>query len=150
MALASFMTLTPTIVCLCLVNTNTLAHQILLVVLLFVVGMCIDIADVALMVEVDDVVTTLGERGSSGFSEKGALAQSFSLHNMAYSTGIFIGPSLSGLAELWGGWVTMVFILAIFAMCTSLLMWKASVSGLMNDDKPSEENDILLNNLNEI
>lgn len=97
---------------------NSLEQKVLLCALLALVGFSSDLSTPALAVELESVLAAK-ERESPGiFGEKGVVAQSFGLYDMASSAGILLGPILGGLVNNGLGWKAMTMVLALLAGLT--------------------------------
>ncbi|KAJ6146761.1 hypothetical protein N7497_008743 [Penicillium chrysogenum] len=136
---ASFVILAPSLICLRFVEEDSPSHIGLLCVMLVLVGMCIDLSQPALIVEIQRVLDDM-EAGDPGvFGGRGAVAQAFSLENMAHFGGLALGPMLGGFVEVRYGWKAMTLALGVLSAVTAMpMLW---LSGPMEEVSWTESAD---------
>ncbi|KAI3128411.1 hypothetical protein CBS147326_6913 [Penicillium roqueforti] len=136
---ASFAILAPSLICLRFVEENSPSHIGLLCVILCLVGMCIDLSEPALIVEMQRVLDDM-EAGDPGvFGGRGAVAQAFSLENMAHFGGLALGPMVGGFVEFRYGWKVMTLALGVLSAVTAMpMLW---LSGPMEEVSWTESAD---------
>ena len=107
--------------------------------ILGLVGMCIDLSQPALIVEMQRVLDDM-EAGDPGvFGGRGAVAQAFSLENMAHFGGLALGPMVGGFVEFRYGWKIMTLGLGILSAVTAMpMLW---LSGPMEEVSWTESAD---------
>ncbi|KAJ5512403.1 hypothetical protein N7463_001955 [Penicillium fimorum] len=121
---AGFAILSPSLICLRFIEENSPSHIALLCVILGAVGMCIDLSEPALIVEMQRVLDDM-EAGDPGiFGGRGAVAQAFSLENMAHFGGLALGPMVGGFVEFKYGWKVMTLGLGVLSAVTAMpMLW---------------------------
>lgn len=86
--------------------------------------MCLDLSEPALLVEIQRVLDYMEEVRPGIFGEKGAVAQGFSLVNMAHFGGLALGPMLGGFIDHRYGWKSMTLALGILCAVTAVpMLW---------------------------
>lgn len=91
--------------------------------------MCIDLSDPALLVEIQRVLDDMEEADPMVFGEKGAVAQAFSLQNMAHFGGLALGSMLGGFVDHRYGWKVMTLALGVLSAVTAVpMLWLGSRS----------------------
>ncbi|KAJ6185684.1 hypothetical protein N7519_006985 [Penicillium mononematosum] len=121
---ASFVILAPSLICLRFVGDNSPSHIGLLCVMLVLVGMCIDLSQPALIVEMQRVLDDMEAEDPGVFGGRGAVAQAFSLENMAHFGGLALGPMLGGFVEVRYGWKSMTLALGVLSAVTAMpMLW---------------------------
>ncbi|KAJ5462946.1 hypothetical protein N7475_007890 [Penicillium sp. IBT 31633x] len=136
---ASFVILVPSLICLRFVAKNSPSHISLLCVILVLVGMCIDLTEPALLVEIQRVLDDMEAEDPAVFGSKGAVAQAFSLENMAHFGGLALGPLVGGFVEFRYGWKVMTLALGVLAAVTAMpMLW---LSGPVVEDSWTESAD---------
>ncbi|KAJ5754404.1 hypothetical protein N7533_003947 [Penicillium manginii] len=143
-AFSSFVILSPTLVLLRFVEENTFQHKAILCVILATVGMCIDLGEPALLVELQKVLDDMEAEDPSVFGGQGAVGQAFGLQSMAHFGGFALGPMIGGFVSFHYGWDVMTLSLGLLSLVTAVpMMW---LSGPIKDDQISEtERDPLIN-----
>jgi MFS family permease len=128
-----FVLLVPVLVVFQFVTDDSLNSQVLFFVLLCVAGVSFTAQLVALMVEVSEPVERKEQECPGIFGEKGAVAQAYALHNMAWACGQLVGPILAGGLAETAGWTVMVIVLAAISGATAILLagTNEKVSGLL-------------------
>jgi hypothetical protein len=84
--------------------------------------MCIDLSKPALIVEMQRVLDDMEAANPEIFGDKGAVAQAFSLENMAHFGGLALGPMVGGIVEFRYGWKVMTLALGVLSAVTALPM----------------------------
>ncbi|KAJ5775357.1 uncharacterized protein N7511_000368 [Penicillium nucicola] len=138
-AFTSFAALAPTLICLRFVEDNSAPHKALLCVILVFVGMCIDLSKPTLIVEMQCVLDDMEAADPEIFGDTGAIAQAFSLENMAHFGGLALGPMVGGIVEYRYGWKVMTLALGILSAVTSVPM--LFLSGAVVEDTWTESAD---------
>ncbi|CAG8938921.1 unnamed protein product [Penicillium salamii] len=103
------------------VTDNTIAHVVLLILLLFILGLSITTAEICAMIEVSQVVDDYEAENPGAFGDKSPIAQSYALFNMAFAGGQLLGPLIAGTIRVNAGWGVMTLVLAIASGATALL-----------------------------
>lgn len=129
-AFTGFALLSIPLISLRLVNQNTTLHITILCLILGSVGLCVDLSEPALMVEIQRVLDDMETKDPGIFGEKGAIAQAFSLHSVAHFGGLALGPILGGVVSLHFGWDAMTLALGILALVTAVpMLWLSGARG---------------------
>jgi MFS family permease len=111
-------------VCLRFVEKNSPSHIALLCVLLGLIGMCIDSSKRALIVEMQHILDDMEAEDPWVFGGRGAVAQAFSLENMAHFGGLALGPMVGGLVKFQYGWKVMTLGLGVISAVTAMpMLW---------------------------
>ncbi|KAJ5177173.1 uncharacterized protein N7482_003050 [Penicillium canariense] len=127
-AFTSFALLSPTLICLRFVNQDTTLHIAILCLILASVGMCVDLSEPAIMVEIQRALDDMEANEPGVFGDKGAIAQAFSLQSMAHFGGLAIGPMVGGFVSFHFGWNVMTLVLGLLALVTAVpMLWLSSV-----------------------
>ncbi|KAH1481822.1 hypothetical protein KXX26_007429 [Aspergillus fumigatus] len=119
-----FFLLSPPLITLRFVESNTTPHIILLLSLLTLIGLFINACVPALYVETQQVLEEM-ERARPGiFGKRGAVAQAFGIQTMSSFMGMFLGPLWGGFIEYQFGWNTMAWTLGLLAAVTAVpMLW---------------------------
>ncbi|OKP12189.1 hypothetical protein PENSUB_2272 [Penicillium subrubescens] len=129
-AFTGFTLLSIPLISLRLVNQNTALHITILCIILGSVGLCVDLSEPALMVEIQRVLDDMETKDPGVFGEKGAIAQAFSLHSMAHFGGLALGPIVGGFVSFHFGWDAMTLALGILALVTAVpMLWLSGAKG---------------------
>lgn len=135
-AFSGFVILAPTLVCLRLVEQNTFQHKAILCAILATVGICIDLTEPALLVELQRVLDDMEAADPCVFGEKGAVAQAFGLQSMAHFGGFALGPIIGAFVSVRYGWDVMTFCLGFLSLVTAVpMLW---LSGPITDGPTSD------------
>ncbi|EMC99171.1 hypothetical protein BAUCODRAFT_31492 [Baudoinia panamericana UAMH 10762] len=120
-ATAGFIAACPLLILLRLVRYNTLSQKVLLCALLALIGLTLTLVLTPMMAEIAYAVDAKAQRHKPGFFGKnGAYAQAYSLFNMAWAAGCFVGPLLGGLIKERAGWGTTTLVLGIVSLVTAV------------------------------
>ncbi|KXG49822.1 Major facilitator superfamily domain, general substrate transporter [Penicillium griseofulvum] len=123
-ACASFVILGPSLICLRFVGENSPSHIALLGVLLGLIGMWIDSCKRALIMEIQRILDDMEAEDPWVFGGRGAVAQAFSLENMARFGGLGLGPMVGGFVEFQYGWKVMTLGLGVLSAITAMpMLW---------------------------
>ncbi|KAF9883915.1 hypothetical protein FE257_002658 [Aspergillus nanangensis] len=125
----------PSLVCLQFVRDNTLAHKVLLGVLLALCGLSGDLGQPALYLETQLVLDELEEETPGIFGQKGAVAQGFGLQTMANYAGLAVGPIVGQHLFDSFGWEVTMWTLGAIAGVTALPMFFLSNEGIMQEEE---------------
>ncbi|KAK3674180.1 hypothetical protein LTR78_006027 [Recurvomyces mirabilis] len=120
-ATAGFVIGCPFIMLMRLVDHNSLTQKVLLCALLALFGLAMTLVITPIMAEITYAVDAKARRHPPGFFGKnGAYAQAYSLFNMAWAAGCFIGPLMGGLINQRAGWGTSTLVLGCLSIFTAL------------------------------
>lgn len=107
--------------------------------ILVIIGACIDLSEPALLVEMQRVLDDMEAKDPGVFGVKGAVAQAFSLENMAHFSGLALGPFVGGFVEFRYGWKVMTLGLGVLSAVTAVpMLW---LSGRIEEVSWSESAD---------
>lgn len=110
---AGFISLTPSFILLRLVNHNGFSQIVLLCVLLFAIGIALNLVLTPVFTEAKAAVDEVQEEQPGVFGEKPAYAMSFALMNMAYAAGSLVGPLLGSFLVERIGWQSFTLLVGI-------------------------------------
>lgn len=118
----------PVIVCLRFVTENTIAHKVLLAVLLALTGVALAFSNTPLMAEITYVIVEQAEENPGIFGEKGVYGMGYGLFTMAFAAGGVVGPLWAGYVNDAAGWGTTMWSMAIWAATGALVvvLWLGS------------------------
>ncbi|KAJ6178064.1 hypothetical protein N7519_008525 [Penicillium mononematosum] len=144
-ATTGFLLLAPTLICLRFVEHNTMGHKVALCGLLALFGLFNNGTSPCLMVEMHKVVDELEVTNPEVFKRSGAIAQTFSLQQMAQFTGMTVGPMIGGLTDHRYGWKTMTLCLGLLSAITAIpTLWMSGREATGELPKNDQENEPLL------
>lgn len=124
MSFGCFILLSPTLICLRLVETKSNQQIALLVSLLLLTGIFIHACAPAMYVETQRALTTMELKSPGILGPKGAVAQGFGLQSMCQFAGIFFGPLWGGFVAYRFGWSAMTSTLGVLAALTAVpMLW---------------------------
>ena len=119
-----FVFLTPFLILLRLVNENDVGHVALLCILLFAIGVALNLV---LTPVFSEAMYTVDEKEAAQpgiFGPKGAYAQAFAQMNIAYGAGSLLGPLLGGLLVERIGWNNVTLLTGIScAVCVPACLY---------------------------
>ena len=119
-----FVFLSPLLILLRLIQSNTLSQLILLCVLLFLIGLALNLILTPIFTETKEAVDEIEERAPGVFGEGGAYAMGFALMNMAYAAGSLVGPLLGSLMVGRIGWRGVTTVVGVVcAVCVGPSVW---------------------------
>lgn len=121
-----FLTATPFLVLLRLVDHNNFTQKAILCVLLFFFGLTITLAFAPLMAEITYVVEAKERKAPPGtYGKYGAYAQAYGLFNVFFAGGCLVGPIWGGMIKDASDWGTMCWTLGLLSGLTALpcLIW---------------------------
>lgn len=112
----------PVFLLLQLVKNNSAGHVALLYIFLFLAGVASNLANVALMVVVTDVVDAVEKDYPGIFGKQGGTGQAYGLYNVAWSGGQVLGPLFAGYLMDAHGWATMVTVFGVMSGMTGVIL----------------------------
>lgn len=112
----------PVFLLLRLVTDDSTRSRVLFLVLLTLAGFSFTAQLVSLMVAVSEPVERKEKEYPGIFGGRGAMAQAYALHNIAWASGEVIGPVVSGELVEAAGWTVMVTVLATISGATAVLL----------------------------
>lgn len=99
----------------------TIQHELLFVLLIFLVGLFMTTCQAQVMAEVSDSVRQIEARHGIDSSKSSGMGTGFAFCNMAIAAGQFIGPLIAGVTRLGFGWSVMTFMLGILSLVVGLV-----------------------------
>lgn len=103
-----------------LVHDNSSGNVVVLVVLLLLIGTGTLILRVANMAEIGLTVHGMQAQDPDAFAGASLMGQAYALLNMAYASGEFIGPILSGFMSVKMGWNGMTLMWGVISFLTAV------------------------------
>ncbi|KAG8526731.1 uncharacterized protein KY384_008160 [Bacidia gigantensis] len=103
-----------------LINTDGVASLVGLCVLLFCIGLAVDMVLTPVFIETKEAVDERMEQEPGVFGEKGVYAQAYAQMNMAYAAGSLLGPVLGSALVEEIGWENVTLLTGIAcALCVA-------------------------------
>lgn len=124
--------------CLRFVTENTIAHKVLLGVLLGLIGVTLSFANTPLMAEITYAIEAEEAKTPGVFGTKGVYGLGYGLFCTSFALGGVVGSLMSGYVMAARGWGTLTWALAVW------MAGGAVVVGLFAGARPalaSEENE---------
>ncbi|KAJ5899991.1 hypothetical protein N7495_004735 [Penicillium taxi] len=121
-------------------HTNTIKHEVILVCLLFVIGMCMTTVQAITMGDVPHAVQKITDlHGIS--DESSGQGRAYAFCNMAFAAGQAVGPVLGGLAKHKLGWGFMTMLLAFLCLIAGILSYFSTSATPANSQANSQTNE---------
>jgi MFS family permease len=128
-AFIAFAVLSPTLICLRFVEQDTSFDKIILCIILLGIGICVNLAEPALLLEIQRVLHDIEVEDPSAFGDNSAVSQAFSLQIMARFGGFVLGPIQSGFISFYYGWDVMTLGLGVLSLVTAVpMLWLSSAT----------------------
>lgn len=121
-AFTSFCLLSSALVCLHAVDEAVEYRNILLCILLFTIGACVQSSEPALLHEIQRALDTMEGEDCKTPDTRSASIQLFTLQTMARYGGLILGPLQGGFVSFYCGWEVMAIGLGVLAMITAAPM----------------------------
>ncbi|KAK8095878.1 major facilitator superfamily domain-containing protein [Apiospora kogelbergensis] len=118
-----FVACVPLLICLRFVTENTIAHKVMLCVLLAVLGSALVFSNTPLMAEITYVIDEKEAEFPGIFGEKGVYGIGYGLFTMAFALGGTIGPLFAGYVNGGPGWGTMTWAVAVWAASGAVVVF---------------------------
>jgi MFS family permease len=133
----------PPLVCLRFVTSNTMAHKVLLCVLLAVLGTTmITLATTPLMAEMTYAIDEREAQQPGIWGEKGVYGIAYGLWTTAFALGGTIGSIQAGYLNAGPGWGTTTWSVAIWAIAGAVVsLWLGSKPNKLPDASPTSSED---------
>ncbi|KAK6863993.1 MFS transporter-like protein [Apiospora arundinis] len=122
-SVGGFVTCVPLLVCLRFVTENTVAHKVLLCVLLAILGCALVFSNTPLMAEITYVIDEKEAEYPGIFGEKGVYGIGYGLFTMAFALGGTIGPLFAGYLNAGPGWGTMTWASAVWSASGAVVVF---------------------------
>ncbi|KAJ5776961.1 hypothetical protein N7520_000207 [Penicillium odoratum] len=140
-AFVAFAALSPTLICLRFIEQDTSFDSSILCVFLLGIGLCINLAEPALLIEIQRVLNDMETENSSVFGDNSAVSQAFSLQIMARFGGFVLGPIQGGFISIYYGCDVMTLSLGVLSLLTAVsMLW---LSGERGSDGDAERRPLL-------
>ena len=128
-AFIAFAVLSPTLICLRFVKQDTAFDTCILCIILFGIGIFLNLAEPALLLEIQRVLHDTEVEDSSVFGDNSAASQAFSLQIMARFGGFVLGPIQGGFISFYYGWDVMTLGLGVLSLLTAVpMLWLSSAA----------------------
>ncbi|KAJ5536126.1 hypothetical protein N7513_009312 [Penicillium frequentans] len=138
-AFIAFAALSPTLVCLRFVEQDTAFDTTILCIILLGIGICVNLAEPALLLEIQRVLHGIEMEDPAVFGDNSAVSQAFSLQIMARFGGFVLGPIQGGFISYYYGWDVMTLGLGVLSILTAVpMLWLSSAAQSVQD---SDEGD---------
>lgn len=121
-----------------LVDHNSIAQVILLIILLLVLGLTIATNEITTTTETFQIIEDYAAEFPGCFGERGPIAQGYALVNMAFAGGQLLGPILAGTVKIKAGWGAETLVIGLVYGVTALPM--AFLSGRPTKEDVGENN----------
>jgi MFS family permease len=121
-SVTSFASLVPIFIMFPLVSDESLRSRVLFVSLLIAAGFSFSAIMLPVMVEISEPIERKEKESPGIFGAKGANAQAYALHAMAWASGQLLGPIVAGALVQTVGWRSMNVVLAVVSGLTSLML----------------------------
>ncbi|KAJ5649347.1 uncharacterized protein N7484_003070 [Penicillium longicatenatum] len=128
-AFIAFAVLSPTLICLRFVEQDTSFDKTILCIILLGIGICVNLAEPALLLEIQRVLHDIEVEDPSAFGDNSAVSQAFSLQIMARFGGFVLGPIQGGFISFYYGWDVMTLGLGVLSLVTAVpMLWLSSAT----------------------
>ncbi|KAJ5637141.1 hypothetical protein N7490_007020 [Penicillium lividum] len=133
-AFVAFAALSPTLICLRFIEQDTAFDSSILCVFLLGIGLCINLAEPALLIEIQRVLKDMEKENPSVFGDNSTVSQAFSLQIMARFGGFVLGPIQGGFISFYYGWDVMTLSLGVLSLLTAVsMLWLSGERGSDGD-----------------
>ncbi|MCJ1309477.1 hypothetical protein MMC25_003137 [Agyrium rufum] len=119
-ATIGFLLACPALILLRLVDHDSIKQKVLLCVLLFILGITLNIVMTPLLAEITYAVEAKEKQHPGVYGEKGAYAQAYGLFNTAFAGGTLLGPIWAGYVSSKAGWGTMAWSLGLLSALSAI------------------------------
>lgn len=101
-------------------QANTRSHEIVLVVLLFIIGVCLASVQAIIMGDVSNAVRKIEVCHGITDEKSSGQGRGYALCNMAFAAGQAVGPLVGGFIKHGLGWGAMSMALGILGVVASI------------------------------
>ncbi|KAF5016006.1 hypothetical protein F66182_12453, partial [Fusarium sp. NRRL 66182] len=112
-SVSSFSSLVPIFILFQFVTDDSLQSRILFISLLIGAGFSFSAILLPLIVEISEPIERKEKESPGIFGAKGANAQAYALHGMAWASGQLLGPIIAGTLAQTAGWGVMNIVMAV-------------------------------------
>ncbi|KUL83038.1 hypothetical protein ZTR_09909 [Talaromyces verruculosus] len=112
-SVTSFSSLVPIFILFPFVTDDSLQSRILFIALLIGAGCSFSAVLLPLIVEISEPIERKEKESPGIFGAKGANAQAYALHGMAWASGQLLGPIIAGTLAQTAGWGVMNIVMAV-------------------------------------
>ncbi|KAJ6110737.1 hypothetical protein N7486_002972 [Penicillium sp. IBT 16267x] len=128
-AFIAFALLSPALICLRFVEQDTIFDKSILCIILLGTGICVNLAEPALLLEIQRVLHDIEVEDPSVFGDNSAVSQAFDLQLMARFGGFVLGPIEGGFISYYYGWDVMTVGLGVLSLLTAVpMLWLSSAA----------------------
>lgn len=128
-AFTAFALLSPMLICLRFVEQDTAFDTCILCIILLGIGICLNLAEPALLLEIQRVLHDIEVEDPSVLGDNSAVSQAFSLQIMARFGGFVLGPIQGGFISFSYGWDVMTLGLGVLSILTAVpMLWLSSTA----------------------
>ncbi|KAE8555721.1 hypothetical protein EYB25_000419 [Talaromyces marneffei] len=121
-SVTSFSSLAPIFILFQFVSDDSLQSRILFIALLVGAGFSFSAVLLPVLVEISEPIDRKEKECPGIFGEKGANAQAYALHGMAWASGQLLGPIIAGTLAQTAGWGVMNIVMAVVSASTALML----------------------------
>ncbi|CAG8882740.1 unnamed protein product [Penicillium egyptiacum] len=123
-------------------EANTVHHEIALISLLFVVGVCLATLQAILMGDVSNAVRKIESLQGIAEENSSGLGRAYALCNMAFAAGQTLGPIAGGFIKRELGWGFMTLVLGVLCLVAGLLSFFSMLTAPLKGKNKVNENDV--------
>ncbi|CAI7628957.1 unnamed protein product [Penicillium pancosmium] len=136
---------TPCLICLRLIQCNTIRQQLVFFVLLFLIGALLNAVNPAITADMQNTLFELEERSPGTCDNNDANGRMHTIHYMAQCVGLILGPVLGGLIDHQFGWGVMTIVLGAVTGFTAVGFWLLGLKAILfcKDDIVEEREPLL-------
>ncbi|EED22813.1 hypothetical protein TSTA_063000 [Talaromyces stipitatus ATCC 10500] len=143
-SVTTFSSLIPIFILFQFVTDDSLQSRILFVALLIAAGFSFSAVLLPLIVEISEPIERKEKESPGIFGAKGANAQAYALHGMAWASGQLLGPIIAGTLAQTAGWGVMNIVMAVISGSTALMLACTSekIRGMISIPRSSKDQDV--------
>jgi MFS family permease len=124
-------------------EANTVHHQVAIISLLFIVGVCLTTVQAIIMGDVSNAVRKIESLHCITEENSSGLGRAYALCNMAFAAGQTLGPMAGGFIKREFGWGVMTLVLGILCLVAGLSSFFSMLAAPPKKGKnKANENDV--------
>jgi MFS family permease len=124
-------------------EANTVHHQVAIISLLFIVGICLTTVQAIIMGDVSNAVRKIESLYGISEENSSGLGRAYALCNMAFAAGQTLGPMAGGFIKRELGWGVMTLVLGILCLAAGLSSFFSMLTAPPKKGKnKANENDV--------
>ncbi|KAJ5457261.1 hypothetical protein N7530_012535 [Penicillium desertorum] len=124
-------------------EANTVHHQVAIISLLFIVGICLTTVQAIIMGDVSNAVRKIESLYGISEENSSGLGRAYALCNMAFAAGQTLGPMAGGFIKRELGWGVMTLVLGILCLVAGLSSFFSMLTAPPKKGKnKANENDV--------